>query len=136
MEHLDISKVLRDESLIGQMVVVCGWVRTFRDSAAVSFLELTDGTAFRKLQVVIDKAALGLSPDCQKLGASVCVKGEVVKAYKGEGNELNAKEIALLGKCPAEYPIQKKRTTLDFLRTIPHLRLRTNTFQALSLIHI
>ena len=105
MEHLDISKVLRDESLIGQTVVVCGWVRTFRDSSAVSFLELTDGTAFQKLQVVIDKSSLKFDPECTKLGASVCVKGEVVKAYKGEGNELNAKDIALLGKCPAEYPI-------------------------------
>ena len=130
MKHLDISKVLQDAGLIGETVVVCGWVRTFRDSAAVSFLELTDGTAFQKLQVVIDKNDLKIDPECTKLGASVCVKGEVVKAYKGEGNELNAKEIALLGKCPAEYPIQKKRTTLDFLRTIPHLRLRTNTFQA------
>ncbi len=130
MKHIDIYDVLNNPTLIGQETVVCGWVRTFRDSAQVSFLELADGTSFPRLQVVIDKSALTVDPECTKLGASVRVKGMVVKAFKGEGNELNASSVALLGKCPPEYPIQKKRTTLDFLRTIPHLRLRTNTFQA------
>ncbi len=130
MKHTDIKTVLLDAGKVGEDVAVCGWVRTFRDSAQVAFLELSDGTSFSRLQVVIDKSSLTLDPECTKLGASVAVKGKVVKAYKGEGNELNAQEILLLGKCPAEYPIQKKRTTLDFLRGIPHLRLRTNTFQA------
>ncbi len=129
MKHLGIDRALCAENE-GKEVVVCGWVRTFRDSANVAFLELSDGTSFRKLQVVVDKSERKPDPECTKLGASVCVKGVLVKAYKGEGNELNARELVLLGKCPGEYPIQKKRTTLDFLRTIPHLRLRTNTFQA------
>lgn len=130
MKHTDIYEVLTDKSLLGKTVVVCGWVRTFRDSSAVGFLELADGTSFSRLQVVLDKNALNIDAECTKNGASVCVTGEVVKAFKGEGAELNAKEVKLLGKCPPEYPIQKKRTTLDFLRTIPHLRLRTNTFNA------
>ena len=130
MKHTDIKQVLLSADMVGSEVVVCGWVRTFRDSAQVAFLELSDGTSFRKLQVVIDKSALQPDPETTKLGASVAVKGTVVKAYKGDGNELNAKEVALLGKCPPEYPIQKKRTTLEFLRGIPHLRLRTNTFAA------
>ncbi|MDE5896535.1 MAG: asparagine--tRNA ligase, partial [Clostridia bacterium] len=130
MKHTDIYEVLNDKSLIGKTVTVCGWVRTYRDSSAVGFLELADGTSFSRLQVVLDKNALACDAECTKNGASVCVTGEVVKAFKGEGSELNAKEIKLLGKCPSEYPIQKKRTTLDFLRTIPHLRLRTNTFAA------
>ncbi len=130
MKHADIKNVLSNADMVGSDVVVCGWVRTFRDSAQVAFLELSDGSSFCKLQVVIDKGALSVDAEATKLGASVAVKGKVVKAYKGEGNELNASEVVLLGKCPAEYPIQKKRTTLDFLRTIPHLRLRTNTFQA------
>ncbi len=130
MKHTDIYDVLKRPELLGQEVTVCGWVRTFRDSAAVSFLELADGTSFPRLQIVIDKNALKVDPECTKLGASVSVKGEVVKAFKGEGHELNAKEVTLLGKCPPEYPIQKKRTTLEFLRSIPHLRLRTNTFNA------
>ena len=130
MKHTDIADILRDASLIGTEAVVCGWVRTFRDSSAVAFLELADGTSFSRLQVVVDKNAVRLDPECTKCGAAVCVKGAVVKAFKGEGAELNAAEVRLLGRCPVEYPIQKKRTSLEFLRTIPHLRLRTNTFTA------
>ena len=130
MKHTDIADILRDASLIGTEAVVCGWVRTFRDSSAVAFLELADGTSFSRLQVIVDKNAVRLDPECTKCGAAVCVKGAVVKAFKGEGAELNAAEVRLLGRCPVEYPIQKKRTSLEFLRTIPHLRLRTNTFTA------
>ena len=130
MKHIDISEILKEKSYLGKTVTVCGWVRTFRDSSAVSFLELSDGTSFTRLQVVVDKNAVTLDGECAKTGASVAVIGEVVKAFKGEGVELNAKEVKLLGKCPGEYPIQKKRTTLEFLRSIPHLRLRTNTFTA------
>jgi len=130
MKHTDIYDVLKDHSLLGKEVTVCGWVRTFRESAAVAFLELADGTSFSRLQIVVDKNALQLDAECCKTGASVCVKGEVVQAYKGDGQELNAKEVVLLGKCPSEYPIQKKRTKLEYLRGIPHLRLRTNTFTA------
>ncbi len=130
MKHTDIYEVLTKETLRGSAVTVCGWVRTFRESSAVAFLELADGTSFSRLQVVVDKNAISLDPECTKTGASVCVKGDVVKAFKGDGNELNAREVTLLGKCPSDYPIQKKRTTTEFLRSIPHLRLRTNTFTA------
>ena len=130
MKHIDIAAVLQDKTLIGSKVTVCGWVRTSRDSAAVAFLELTDGTSFSRLQVVVDKSKLELDPECTKCGASVTATGIVVKAFKGDGAELNAESVSLLGKCPNDYPIQKKRTTLDFLRGIPHLRLRTNTFSA------
>ncbi len=130
MKHTDIFDVLTKQELLGKEVTVCGWVRTFRDSAQVCFLELADGTSFARLQAVIAKDSVQLDPECSKNGAAVCVTGEVVKAYKGEGNELNVRSISLLGACPPEYPIQKKRTTLEFLRTIPHLRLRTNTFTA------
>ncbi len=130
MKHTDIYDALNKEEFLGQELVVCGWVRTSRDSSQVSFLELSDGSSFTRLQIVIDKNALNVEPECLKLGASVCVSGKLVKAFKGDGVELNASAVALLGKCPAEYPIQKKRTTLEFLRTIPHLRLRTNTFAA------
>lgn len=130
MKHIDIAAVLQDKTLIGSKVTVCGWVRTSRDSAAVAFLELTDGTSFSRLQVVVDKSKLELDPECTKCGASVTATGIVVKAFKGDGAELNAEFVSLLGKCPNDYPIQKKRTTLDFLRGIPHLRLRTNMFSA------
>ena len=129
MKHTDIAKVLQDKA-VGQSVTVCGWVRTYRDSAQVGFIELSDGTSFAKLQVVLDKNALKIDPECTKNGASVAVRGKIVKAYRGDGVELNAEAVDLLGKCPPEYPIQKKRITLETLRTIPHLRLRTNTFNA------
>ena len=120
MKHIDIATVLQDKTLLGSKVTVCGWVRTSRDSAAVAFLELTDGTSFSRLQVVVDKAKLALDGECTKCGASVAVTGVVVKAFKGEGSELNAESVTLLGKCPGDYPIQKKRTTLDFLlRRVP-----------------
>ena len=130
MKHTDIYDILNGKVGLGQTVTVCGWVRTFRDSATVAFLEVADGTSFSRLQAVVDKNAVALDSECAKNGASVCIKGEIVKAYKGNGVELNAREVTLLGKCPPEYPIQKKRTTLEFLRGIPHLRLRTNTFTA------
>ncbi|MGN0823137.1 MAG: asparagine--tRNA ligase [Candidatus Gallimonas sp.] len=129
MKHTDIVEILKGDFL-GKRVTVCGWVRTFRDSAQVAFLELSDGTSFSRLQIVVDKSAIALDGECTKNGASVCVKGEIVKAFKGEGVELNAEEVVLLGACPSDYPIQKKRTSLEFLRGIPHLRLRTNTFNA------
>ena len=130
MKHIDIENVLQDKTLLGSTVTVCGWVRTSRESAAVTFLEVTDGTSFTRLQVVVDKSKLALDPECTKCGASIAATGVVVKAFKGEGAELNAESVRLLGKCPGDYPIQKKRTTLEFLRGIPHLRLRTNTFSA------
>lgn len=130
MKHTDIYDILNGKVGLGQTVTVCGWVRTFRDSATVAFLEVADGTSFSRLQAVVDKNAVALDSECAKNGASVCIKGEIVKAYKGNGVELNAREVTLLGKCPPEYPIQKKRTTLEYLRGIPHLRLRTNTFTA------
>ena len=102
MKHTDIAKVLGDQALLGQEVTVCGWVRTARDSAAVAFLEVTDGTSFSRLQVVVDKNKLALDPECGKCGASVCAKGVVVKAFRGEGAELNATEVTLLGKCPSD----------------------------------
>ncbi len=128
MKHLDIEKALQSKEK--KSVVVCGWVRSFRESANVAFFDLSDGTSFQKLQVVVDRSALSVDAACTKLGAAVRVTGKLVPAYKGEGNDLNAESFELLGECPPDYPIQKKRTTLEFLRGIPHLRLRTNTFQA------
>ncbi len=131
MKHTDIVDIFQNaEAWLNQEVTVCGWVRTSRDSSAVAFLELSDGTCFARIQAVVDKATVALDSECTKNGASVKVVGTLVKAFKGDGVEINAKEVSLLGNCPPEYPIQKKRTTLEFLRGIPHLRLRTNTFNA------
>ncbi len=131
MKHTDIVEIFENKALIGTETVVCGWVRTSRESKNMAFIELNDGTSLKHLQIVIDKSQLGDVSDFMKLGTSLKVTGTVVKSAVAEDSvEINAKEITVLGECPADYPLQKKRHTLEYLRTIPHLRVRTNTFNA------
>ncbi len=130
MKHIDIRKVYEDASLIGTTVTVCGWVRTSRDSKNVAFLELNDGTSLKHLQVVLDKERMTDIGAYMPIGTALCVEGEAV-ASERNGVEVNAASVTVLGTCPGEYPLQKKRHTLEFLRTIPHLRVRTNTFNAI-----
>ncbi|MBQ9228874.1 MAG: asparagine--tRNA ligase [Eubacterium sp.] len=131
MKHTDIREIFENEALIGTEATVCGWVRTARDSKNVAFLALNDGTTLNHLQIVIDKNSdLQVSPEAMKLGASLKVIGEVVKNMNNGSAEINAKEITVLGKCPADYPLQKKFQKLETLREMPHIRVRTNTFNA------
>ncbi len=131
MKHIDIAEVFANKDLIGKDIVVCGWVRTSRDSKNMAFIELNDGTSLKHLQIVLDKSVMPDVSDYMKLGTSLKVTGAVVKSVvAADSVEINAKEICVLGECPAEYPLQKKRHTLEYLRTIPHLRVRTNTFNA------
>lgn len=129
MKHIDIKEVFTNPALINKTVTVCGWVRTSRDSKNVAFIELNDGTSLKHLQIVIDKASDIALDQALKLGTSLKVTGTVVEARQA-AVEINAAEIEVLGTCPPEYPLQKKRHTLEFLRTMPHLRGRTNTFNA------
>lgn len=132
MKHIDIRTIFDDKAFIGTDVTVCGWVRTSRDSKNMAFLELNDGTALKHLQIVIDKAVIAETSDFMKLGTALKIVGTVVQGQVNtESVEINAKEISVLGECPAEYPLQKKRHTQEYLRTIPHLRVRTNTFNAI-----
>ena len=131
MKHTDIVEIFKDGSYIDKSVTVCGWVRTSRDSKNMAFLELNDGTSLKHLQIVIDKAVITDPSEYLKLGTSLKVCGTVVKSVVAKDSvEINAEEITVLGVCPAEYPLQKKRHTLEYLRTIPALRVRTNTFNA------
>ena len=131
MKHIDIIDIFENSDYLDRDVTVCGWVRTSRDSKNMAFIELNDGTSFKHLQIVIDKSVLSDIAEFMKLGSSLKVMGTVVKsAVAADSVEINAKEIVLLGECPPEYPLQKKRHTLEYLRTIPHLRVRTNTFNA------
>ena len=131
MKHIDIIDIFEKKELIGTRVTVCGWVRTSRDSKNMAFIELNDGTSLKHLQIVIDKAVLTDIAEFMKLGTSLKVEGELVKSAVAEDSvEINAEKIEMLGECPPEYPLQKKRHTLEYLRTIPHLRVRTNTFNA------
>ena len=129
MKHTDIREVFSAKEY-GKKETVCGWVRTARDSKNVAFIELNDGTTLKHIQVVIDKEkGIEYLDEAMKLGASLKVVGELVEGRQGYP-EINAEEIVVIGKCPQEYPLQKKRHTLEFLRTMPHLRGRTNTFNA------
>ncbi len=131
MKHIDIIDIFQNKELIGTKVTVCGWVRTSRDSKNMAFIELNDGTSLKHLQIVIDKAVLTDINDFMKLGTSLKIEGTLVNSAVAEDSvEINAENIVMLGECPPEYPLQKKRHTLEYLRTIPHLRVRTNTFNA------
>ncbi len=129
MKHTDIREVFENKSLINGEVTVCGWVRTSRDSKNMAFMELNDGSALNHLQIVVDKSVYTPDSEAFKLGCSLKVIGTVVPS-RNDSVEINAKEIEVLGTCPADYPLQKKRHTLEFMRTMPHLRTRTNTFNA------
>lgn len=115
----------------GSEVLVKGWVRTKRGSRQVKFIALNDGSTVRNLQIVADAARF---PEALlsgvTTGAAIGVRGELVASQgSGQAVELQAEEIEIYGGCdPVRYPIQKKDTSLEYLRTVAHLRLRTNTF--------
>ena len=113
-------------------ITVAGWVRTVRDSKTFGFIELNDGTFFKSVQVVFEDA-LDNFKEIAKLGvgAAIIVTGEVILTpNQKQPFEIKATEVVVEGACPPEYPLQKKRHTFEYLRTIAHLRPRTNTFAA------
>lgn len=119
----------------GQEITVQGWVKTKRDSKNVTFLEVTDGSAFRGIQVIIDSQEGSFSHLEEAVtGASVEVTGTLVPSPgKNQSVELQAGTLKVIGTSPAEtYPLQKKRHSFEFLREIAHLRPRTNTFGAVT----
>ncbi len=130
MKHNDIRDIMKGVIAVGETVTVCGWVRTARDSKNMAFLELNDGTTLKHLQIVIDKAMTALPAAATHLGAGLKVVGVVVANPNGNSVEINATEIEVLGDCSPDYPLQKKFQKLETLRENPHLRVRTNTFNA------
>ncbi|MBR7100294.1 MAG: asparagine--tRNA ligase [Clostridia bacterium] len=132
MKHTDIKVLFSNPtSYVDTTVVVCGWVRTARDSKTVSFVELNDGTCLKNLQLIIDKEKVDVDAikGAMVVGASLCVEGKFIVSEKN-GYEMQTQSITVLGECPQDYPLQKKRHTLEFLRTIPHLRVRARYFEA------
>ncbi|MFP4534189.1 MAG: asparagine--tRNA ligase [Spirochaetaceae bacterium] len=119
----------------GSAVLAQGWVRTKRESKNVCFLEVNDGSSLSNLQVIIDKGNTDLQEaiDSISTGASVSVTGTLVESPGGNQRvELSCATLELLGAAPADYPMQKKRHSFEFLRQIAHLRPRTNTFGAVA----
>ncbi|NCC59716.1 MAG: asparagine--tRNA ligase [Verrucomicrobiae bacterium] len=135
MKHTDIVKILKDKDLfLGQNITLCGWARTVRSSKGICFIELNDGSSFRGIQLVVDEATCSDYALAQKQGVGAALKatGTVVSSYNNkEVPEINVATLEVLGEAPSDYPLQKKRHTLEFLRTIAHLRARTNTFNAM-----
>ncbi len=133
MERTEIIKLFREAPEDGKQVTVAGWVRTSRESKNVGFLELNDGSCFGNLQVIIDADRFDNFKELANLpvGTSCIIKGKVVLTPDAKQPlEIHASEVSIEGTCEADYPLQKKRHTLEFLRTIPHLRARSNTFNA------
>ena len=133
MKPLRIKEVLSLEKS-GESVIVNGWVRTRRESKGFSFLEINDGSCFGNLQVIAPGDLANYESQIKHLspGCSVTVHG-LVKASpgKGQATELQAAAVTVHGTADVEtYPLQKKGHSLEFLRTIAHLRPRTNTFGA------
>ncbi len=129
MKRSKIKSIIESDSL-GQEVTVCGWVRTFRNN---QFIALNDGSTIKTLQCVVDRETFEES-ELKRIatGAALRLKGEIVKSQgKGQAIELKVTELKVLGDSdPEKYPLQPKKHSLEFLRDIAHLRMRTNTFSA------
>ncbi|MAS94221.1 MAG: asparagine--tRNA ligase [Verrucomicrobiales bacterium] len=127
-----VAHILKSDESPGQ-VKVEGWVRTKRDSKAFSFIELNDGSCLANLQVIADATIPGYKESVVHLttGASLSVSGKVVPSQgKGQKWEIQADEVTLLGKADDDYPLQKKGHSMEFMRSIAHLRPRSNLFGA------
>ena len=134
MERMKIAAVYADgQQLDGQTLTVCGWARTIRDMKTFGFIELNDGSCFRNLQVVMDANVLDNYKDiaAQNVGAALIVTGKLVLTPEAKQPlEIKAEKIEVEGVSSPEYPLQKKRHSVEYLRTIAHLRPRTNLFSA------
>ncbi len=134
MKRTEIARIYADmEHLDGQLMTVCGWARTIRDMKNFGFLELNDGSCFKNLQVVFEEATLENYKEVakQNVGASFIVNGKLVLTPNAKQPfELKASSIAVEGVSAPDYPMQKKRHSVEFLRTVAHLRPRTNLFSA------
>ena len=119
-------------SYAGKEITVGGWVRSNRDSKSFGFLVVNDGTFFTPLQIVYHDTMANFAEAAKlNVGAAIIAKGTLVETPEAKQPfELQASEITVEGDSPSDYPLQKKRHTLEYLRTMTHLRPRTNTFQA------
>ena len=133
MNLTDIKELYRNTAdYIDQEVMVGGWVRSIRDSKAFGFIVLNDGTFFEPLQVVYHDTLDNFDTISKlNVGSAIVAKGKIVATPQAKQSfEMQAEEIMVEGESTADYPLQKKRHSFEYLRTISHLRPRTNTFQA------
>lgn len=136
LSRLKVKKILEsDDAIIGTTVIIQGWIRTVRDQKAFSFIEVNDGSTLTGIQAVA-MAQIETYSELEKFttGAAVEIVGKIILSQgKGQKYELAADSLKLVGDCPSNtYPLQKKRHSQEFLRSIAHLRARTNTISAVS----
>ena len=134
MKRVQLREIFKNNKEFGEKTItVCGWAKTIRDSNSFGFIELNDGSYFKNCQIVFDREKVNNYDEIakQNVGACLMVKGKVILTPENKQPfEINADEVVVLGASSPEYPLQKKRHSLEYLRTIPHLRPRTNTFNA------
>ncbi|MBR5381155.1 MAG: asparagine--tRNA ligase, partial [Oscillospiraceae bacterium] len=134
MLHQKIAGIFADaESFRDKEVTVCGWARTIRDMKNFGFIELNDGSCFKSVQVVFSRDTLPNYDEIasQNVGAALIVRGVLTLTPEAKQPfEIKAESVTVEGSSSPEYPLQKKRHTVEYLRTIQHLRPRTNLFSA------
>ena len=134
MERTEILSLFKNTPADGTEITVCGWAKNIRDSKNIGFIALSDGGCFKTLQVVLEAGKLANYDEVIHTGlySSLRIKGKLVLTPQAKQPfELNAESVEILGDCPAdEYPLQKKKMSMEYLRTMPTLRPRTNTFNA------
>lgn len=120
------------ESRMNREITLCGWVKTLRDNKQFAFIELNDGSYFKNIQVVVDNNLNNFDEVVRLgVGSGITVSGRLVEsAGSKQAFEVSASSVKIDAVCPPDYPLQKKRHSNEFLRTIAHLRPRTNTFSA------
>ena len=134
MDRIQLRQIFKDSATFGgKKVTVCGWAKTIRDSKAFGFIELNDGSYFKNCQIVFDRDKVANYDEIarQNVGACLKVTGTLILTPENKQPfEINADEVVVLGASSPDYPLQKKRHTLEFLRGMCHLRPRTNVFNA------
>lgn len=134
MERVKTAQLYQNaEAFSGKAITVCGWVRSVRDSKTLGFIDLNDGSCFKGLQVVFEADKVDNFAEIAKfnVGSAVCVTGQLLLTPQArQPFEVHASSVRLEGASTPEYPLQKKRHSVEYLRTIAHLRPRTNLFSA------
>lgn len=133
MNYLTVKTIYREPAnYLGREISLAGWVRTVRSSKDFGFIEMNDGSFFKGLQIVFSSALDNFAAiESIGVGSSIFVAGRLVESpAAGQPFELQASEVRVINQAPSDYPLQKKKHSFEFLRTIAHLRPRSNTFSA------
>ena len=134
MERIKVKELFKNnEKYLGKEITVAGWIRKIRDAKKIAFIELNDGSFFKSIQIVAEEEKLSNFAEIARLNisSSIVVRGTLVETpNEKQAFEIKADKIDVMGKAEEDYPIQPKRHTMEYLRTVAHLRPRTNTFMA------